>query len=209
MLVDNNKPPYARFLSSILFKNTITATNDPVLKNLWLIAFPEHQRKSLKDVILGCLGNPIKEVRKGSAQAVASIARIEMPKKMWPNLLPILSSAALHPQVEFRLTALETLDYITEDMEQSLLSKDEVDSILKVIITNINTCENIDVKEKAIICLLNTIRFCGTNFNSPSDAQTIMGAIFKCAECNENIDIKKKGLQTIVEVISVFYETIK
>jgi len=44
-------------------------------------------------MILSCLGSNHKEVRKGSAQAVAAIAKLELPKKHWNVLIKVLIKA--------------------------------------------------------------------------------------------------------------------
>jgi len=159
-------------------------------------------------MILSCLGSNHKEVRKGSAQAVAAIAKLELPKKAWNALIKVLLKALEQQKLEFRLSSLETLSYITEDADPGVLSMEDIDGIFMSVIQIINIDQVKEVQELAISCIHHLIKFSAKNFGIQDETKNILNAIIKCASI-ENCDIRKKGLMAMTEVLKNFYDVSK
>lgn len=56
-------------------------------------------------------------VMKSAATCVAAIAVIEIPAKMWPELIEALTKNAISDQLNVRLASLLTLGFICEDID--------------------------------------------------------------------------------------------
>lgn len=79
-----------------------------------------------------------KEEMKLGSVCVAAIAVDELPLKMWPELLGLLCSAAENENLFFRMAALKTLGYITEDLDTKDITLEEMNSILYAVLSNIS-----------------------------------------------------------------------
>lgn len=149
-----------------------------------------------------------KLARKGAAQAVSAIASIEIPLGQWNNIINTLSVNAQGETLEFKLSSLETLSYICEELPEKSLPQDQINSMLVAIISNVSP-ENLneDVRQIALKALAACLRFCEKNFQVQKEKDLIMTNIL--ANCSSpNVDIRIKSLQCVLEVVRCYYDNI-
>ena len=87
--------------------------------------------------MLACLASPAPIVRKQVANAIAGIASIEVPRKEWLDLLPLLCGNSEHSQIEIRHAALETLGFICEEVDPNDMPNEYKSLIVQALIKNI------------------------------------------------------------------------
>ncbi|XP_021891042.1 importin subunit beta-1-like [Carica papaya] len=88
-LANNNKPAESRRLAGILLKNSLDAKDAARKDHLvqqWL-GTDISIKSQIKDLLLSTLGSSVSEAGHTSAQVIAKIASIEIPKKQWPELI--------------------------------------------------------------------------------------------------------------------------
>ncbi len=73
-------------------------------------------RAHVKAVATQTLGSPRLPAARAAANVASTIALIELEKGMWPDLVPALLQNVSHPNVNLRITSLETLGYICDDI---------------------------------------------------------------------------------------------
>lgn len=162
----------------------------------------------IKNYVLGALASPNKSARKGASQAVSAIAFLELPKKEWTEIIPTLAVNAQSTNHEFKLSSLETLGYICEELPNDALSGEQVDTILTAIIFNaIPSVTNDDVRLLALTSLSSCLHLCSKNFKAENEKNILMGKIIECLS-STNSEIRIKALQCIFEVVRCFYDYI-
>jgi importin subunit beta-1 len=148
----------------------------------------------------------VKGARKGAAQAVSALAIIELKKQQWGEVITILQSNALGDTLEYKLSSLETLGYICEELQAKVLTEVQVDSILTALVSNITPqVANDDVKLAGITALNFCIQYCEKNFRVESEKGTLLeNIISNCA--SPNSEIRLKAAQCILEVVRCYYD---
>lgn len=66
--------------------------------------------------VLQTLNSAHAKARRTAAAVIAKIAKIEIPRGLWPNLIDTLLAASLSQALEAKQAALETLGYICEEL---------------------------------------------------------------------------------------------
>eukprot|EP00826_Nyctotherus_ovalis_P039961 TRINITY_DN3883_c0_g2_i1.p1 TRINITY_DN3883_c0_g2~~TRINITY_DN3883_c0_g2_i1.p1 ORF type:complete len:769 (-),score=174.26 TRINITY_DN3883_c0_g2_i1:172-2478(-) len=162
----------------------------------------------IKRNVLGTLASAYKNARKGAAQAVSSIACIEIPRGEWPDIINILIANASGMILEHKLASLETLGYIFEELPESSLSEPQVDLVLSALVSNLLPhVEPGELKLSALTVLTSCIKFCEKNFKERAERNTIMSNVLGCCSVSSQ-NIRTKAMQCILEIVHCFYDYI-
>jgi len=126
-------------------------------------------RGQIKQAIISTLASPVALVRAQTANLVAAIASIEIPRKEWNDLIPNLSQNSSHPDFHIRLASLTTLGYICEEIEPGDLGDQPhvKNGLILALINNISADkppQNLELCKVAIKALLHSIPFAAQNF---------------------------------------------
>ena len=87
---------------------------------------PGDFKEQIKQAILYSLATPSSVVRGQVAVLISTIARIEIPRKEWLELIPNLCSNSGNESIDIRNASLQTLEYICEE-----ISPDDINAELK------------------------------------------------------------------------------
>ena len=152
------------------------------------------------------LASTFKNARKGAAQVVASIALLELPKHRWENIITVLTQSAQNPVLQHKVSALETLWYICEEI--SFLTDEQVCAILTALVANMaKEVTDDNVRLLAVTALGFCIRFCAKNFQYEDQKKALMDNI--CENCKSpNSQIRLKSVQCMLEVVRCSYDCI-
>lgn len=198
----------SRQLAGLQIKNTIlNLTSEDFLQGFW-----ESSDLALKAQVrnntLGTLASPDKEVRHSAAQAVASIAQIDVPKGDWPDILSILVTNAGNVNPAFKEASLMTLGFICEALPRGSVNKEQSDAILTAIVANMTpdlTAE--DIKIVAIQALKNSLQIAEANFQNPTERSVLLNVV--CTLCqNPAFEIRSQAFQVLCEIASMYYDYI-
>lgn len=182
-----NFPENIRQLAGLMCKNTLTGkvTGDQDIKDeknqRWL-AQPEPMRSQVKSTMLAMLRCPQKSLRSTAALAISAIAAIEIPEKLWNDLVPTLvQGARAGHNTPLKQAALESLGYICENNPDELESQSI--NILNGIASGLEKAEtNTDIKYAAIVALCNSIEFHSNAFKSNEERELVMGLVWSAVE---------------------------
>ena len=123
-------------------------------------------KNHMKQAFLGTLNSPEKPVRNAVANLIAAIASIELPRKEWDDLLPSLTATSGHEDPHVRLTALTSLGYICEEVDQSCITE-HANAILYALTNNMSdlqTPEAVELTTQAIRAFQLSIKLASANF---------------------------------------------
>jgi len=152
------------------------------------------------------LASSFKKARKGAAQAVSAIALREFEQNRWGEIIINLSTNALNEVHEYKMSALETLRYICEEVNE--LNETQVNSILHALVSNLApTVDNEEVRLLAITGLESCIRFCRHNFGKEAERHLLIdNVVLNCMADNDQV--RNKAVQCLLEILRYFYDNI-
>lgn len=199
-------PEPTRQLAGIILKNTIlNLNNEDYLVSFWDKVTSE-SKNEIRVNTLGTLACDKRSVRLSAAQAVSSVAKQDLSRKEWEEIIEILVANASSENLAFREASLMTLGYICDGLDTSYLSTTQVNSILSAIALSMTPTEpNLDVKIIAIKAFKNSLRFAKKNFEVQQERDIIMQLIIVgCTHSNEEIRIE--NFKLLLDVINNYYD---
>ncbi|KAE9447589.1 hypothetical protein C3L33_20510, partial [Rhododendron williamsianum] len=117
------------------------------------------------------------EARQISAQVIAKIASIEIPRKEWPELIRLLlfNMTQQDRPASLKQATLEALGYVCEEISHQDLVQDEVNSVLTAVVQGMSVTEySPEVRLAATKALYNALDFAQTNFENEMERNYIM-----------------------------------
>ncbi|KAA8517453.1 hypothetical protein F0562_017746 [Nyssa sinensis] len=208
-LSNNEKPIESRKLAGIVLKNSLDAkdaTRKEHLVQQW-VAIDISIKSQIKDFLLKTLGSSAAEARHTSAQVVAKIASIEIPRKEWPELIGslLVNMTQQDRPTSLKQATLETLGYVCEEISHQDLEQDEVNSVLTAVVQGMTVTENIpEVRLAATRALYNALDFAQTNFENEMERNYIMKVICETTTAKE-AEIRQAAFECLVSIASTYY----
>lgn len=102
-------------------------------------------------------------IRNQIASILAQIAKIEIPRKEWDDLVSILCKNSVSEDMNIRLASLKTLGYICEELKTDELNDTLKNSIILALTNNIMNGEEangvMEPSKLAIVALGHSIPF--------------------------------------------------
>lgn len=95
-------------------------------------------RDELKIGILCALNTDISVLRSQVAYAIGALAKIEIPRGEWLDLIPNLCSNAYHEDIKIKIASIQTLHAICEDLSLNDIDDLQKSNIIQAITVNIN-----------------------------------------------------------------------
>ncbi|KAE8099143.1 hypothetical protein FH972_017147 [Carpinus fangiana] len=212
-LAHNEKPIESRRLAGIVLKNSLDAKDAGRKEHLvqqWM-AIDISIKSQIKDLLLRTLGSVATEARHTSAQVIAKIASIEIPKKQWPELIGCLLNNMTQQDkpAGLKQATLETLGYVCEEISHEDLVQDEVNAVLTAVVQGMNLAEHSsEVRLAAARALYNALDFAQTNFENEMERNYIMKMVCETAISKE-VEIRQAAFECLVSIASTYYEKLE
>lgn len=111
------------------------------------------------------------------SQVIAKVAGIELPKKLWPELIRSLLSNIHQLPVHVKQATLETLGYLCEEVSSDAMEQKHVNRILTAVIHGMNVSEVNEVRLAATRALYNALGFARENFNNDVERDYIVSCV--------------------------------
>ncbi|KAA8517738.1 hypothetical protein F0562_015203 [Nyssa sinensis] len=168
-------------------------------------------KSQIKDHLLRTLGSSAAEARHTSAQAIAKIASIEIPRKEWPELIGslLINMTQQNGPASLKQATLETLGYVCEEISHQDLVQDEVNSVLTAVVQGMNVTEhNPEVRLAATRALYNALDFAQTNFENEMERNYIMKVVCETVMAKE-AEIRQAAFECLVSIASTYYEVLE
>ena len=213
ILSNENKPSNIRQLSAILMKNSLIHYEN--LQKKWKEEISKEEKNQIKLLVLSTLASQHKEIRTSASNVISSICKIEQPiMTHWPDLIDSLTKNCFNENINLKLSAIETLGYVCEEINIKLIDSNTVDSIMNSLIQNLIDNDNkndINVFIQVLKSLFYTVKLAEKNFSNEKEISIIMNSIFSVGEkYQNNDDILEKIAMLFIEMlgISSYYDYI-
>ncbi|XVE62075.1 hypothetical protein DITRI_Ditri06bG0090100 [Diplodiscus trichospermus] len=212
-LANDDKPVESRRLAGIVLKNSVDAkeaVRKEQLVQQWM-AIDISVKSQIKDLLLRTIGSSVPEARHTSAQVIAKIASIEIPRKKWPELIRSLLDNMTQQDrpAALKQATLETLGYVCEEISHEDLVQDEVNAVLTAVVQGMNLAEHgPEVRLAATRALYNALDFAQTNFDNEMERNYIMKVVCDTAISKE-VEIRQAAFECLVAIASAYYEVLE
>ena len=212
ILSDESKDSRIRQLSAILIKNTLLYTES--FRQKWKTELKKEEKDKIKLLVLSTLASSKKEIRTMASTVIASICKIDTPIiETWPDLLNSLTNNAFNENINMKLSAIEALGYVCEELTPKTIDVNNVDKIMNALIQNLMK----DGNDKEVIlqllkALYYAIHLAQKNFENKNERKIIMEAIFKIGDkYPKDEDIIEKIALLFIEMFSIssYYDYIE
>ncbi|CAD5206634.1 unnamed protein product [Bursaphelenchus okinawaensis] len=220
---EQNYPEFIRQLASILaapeniafvrqaaglqLKNTLVANEEErrvVQHERWLGLQPE-VRQFVKECIMKTLGT---ETRPSSAaQCVSSVACIEIPQGLWPDVIDLLKANVTNQDSTEMLkeSSLEALGYICQSLPHSFMET-YANNVLTAIVFGMRQDESsMYVKKAAVTAMFNSLEFTHMNFQNEKERNVIMEVVCQNTQSGDK-EVNVLALQCLVKIMSLYYQ---
>lgn len=180
-------------------------------ENIW-INQQDLVKEQIKQALVASLVNPSSVVRSGISQCIAAIAKIELPRKQWMDLIHTMASNATHTNPIVRQASLQTLSYISDDVDADDITPDQKNQIVLAMTSNIipnsedeqvKKCNHLGIKG-----LFSAIPYLSQNFKVQAERDFIMAKIFEILH-DKDEDVRVTAMQTLVEIGRQEYESVE
>ena len=212
ILSDESKPTNIRQLSAILIKNSLVHAES--YREIWKNKLSNEEKNQIKLLVLSTLASSKKEIRTSASSVISSISKIDAPiVETWPDLLPSLTDNAFNTDLNMKLSAIEALGYVCEELTIKSIDAINTNKIMNALIQNLTNEQNpIEVVMQVLKALYYSIRLAEKNFSNANERSIIMGAIFQIGgkyDTNENVIEKIAMLFIEMLSISSYYDYIE
>ena len=212
ILSNESKDPKIRILSAIVIKNSLLYSED--YRKKWKTEISKEEKDKIKLLILSTLASSQKNIRTMAGTVISSICKIDTPiTETWPDLLPSLTNNAFNEDINMKLSAIETLGYVCEELNMKSIDSANVDKIMNALIQNLIKGEN---TKQVILQLLKAlsyaIRLAQKNFENKNERNIIMNSIFQIGDKYQtDEDIIEKIAMLFIEMLSIssYYDYIE
>ncbi|KAL2901998.1 Importin subunit beta-1 [Bienertia sinuspersici] len=212
-LSNDGKPMESRRLAGIVLKNSLDAKDASRKEHLvqqW-VAIDASVKSQIKESLFRTLRSSTQEAWHTSAQVIAKIASIEIPRKEWPDLIGSLLSNMTLPEspASLKQSTLETLGYVCEETSHEELEQNEVNAILTAVVQGMNLAQHsAEIRLAATKALYNALAFAQTNFENEMERSYIMKVTCETATSQE-VEIRQAAYECLVAIASMYYEVLE
>eukprot|EP00003_Mantamonas_plastica_P023266 TRINITY_DN4156_c0_g1_i6.p1 TRINITY_DN4156_c0_g1~~TRINITY_DN4156_c0_g1_i6.p1 ORF type:complete len:930 (+),score=348.10 TRINITY_DN4156_c0_g1_i6:188-2791(+) len=198
--------------AAIQLKNSLSG-NDEIINSelaaLWM-DIDEDSRNQIKNQVFDVLGTDDVKARRGAAQVIAKIAAIEIPKHAWDDLIYELLQNLIDEKRNqndgLKISSLETLGYLCEDLEIDHLSEEDATDVISAMVNGLRSEEkSIDVRIAAAEALDNALDFATPVFQRESERTYLMDLLFESC-IHDNLELRVATMDCLVSVAAIFYD---
>ena len=212
ILSNESKPTNVRQLSAILIKNSLLYVDK--FQEIWKKSMPNEQKENIKLLVLSTLASSKKEIRTSASTVISSISKIDSPiTQTWPKLLPSLTENSFNSDINMKLSAIEALGYVCEELTIKSIDSSNVDKIMNALIQNLTDMNSsVEVVLQILKALYYAIRLAEKNFSNKNERNIIMNAIFQIGGKYEtNVMVLEKIAMLFIEMLSIssYYDYIE
>ena len=169
-------------------------------------------KKSVQTNALSLLGHQNSSLRNQACIIVTSIFEASVRDQGWPDLIKILCNASYNDNIEFKLSAINTLGMIWEKLPKEPFSFEELTLMEKVIIDLLNKPQTEELTVKCLNAYQYFILYIKEKFVDPKYTEnTLKMLITYCNSINDlyTSEISKLAIHRITEIILLAYDFVE
>jgi len=203
------KNPHTRQLAGLILKKALDAQDEATRQQRveqWIV-LDANTKLNIKARLLQTLADPAWEARHTTAQVIAKVAAIELPRNQWPELIDLLLKNMMLQEANIKQATLETLGYICEEVNPEVINE-KSNQILTAVIQGMRKDEpSAEVRLAGTTALLNALEFVRSNFEKEVERNYIMQVV---CEATQALDAKTRvaAFECLVKISSLYYSKI-
>lgn len=143
------------------------------------------------------------------ALCVASIAAIEIPRGEWAELTGVLIQTAGDSNLNNRLSSLQTLGFMADEIESKHFSEQQKSQVITAIMQNL-AAEGQDPRTAliALKAFYSALHLATQNMQNQSERDFIVETVCKIAYVDDE-EVQEISMQILVDLCKTFYEQIE
>lgn len=200
--------------AGLALKNTFTTREFVRMKELqarWLSQLEQPVKTEIKAQALKALQSADSGTGTQAAQFVAAIAAMEMPRSLWPELMPQLVTNVGEGAVHLKQASLNTIGFICEmqdsDLQASLSHYSN--SILTAVVQGARKEEtNVNVRTAAITALGDSLEFVRSNFENEGERNYIMQVVCEATQADDT-RIQQGAFGCLNRIMVLYYDKMR
>lgn len=197
--------------AGLALKNSFSAREFARLKDVqarWLHQTEPDIKSLVKSLAIKALSSNDARAGTQAAQFVASIAAIELPRNLWPELMPTLVQNVGEGQDHQKQASLSTIGFICEmqdpDLQNSL--SQHSNAILTAVVQGARKEEqNNDVRNAAMAALGDSLDFVRTNFENEGERNFIMQVVCEATQASDT-RIQQGAFGCLNRIMALYYD---
>ncbi|OAA60553.1 importin beta-1 subunit [Niveomyces insectorum RCEF 264] len=205
---------HIRAAAGLALKNAFTG-RDPArqaeLQAKWLHQTDQDTKTNIKQLALQTLSSTNNQAGQAAAQVVAAIAAVELPRNLWPELMPHLVQAVSQGEVHQKQASLTTIGFICESSDAELRTSlvGFSNSILTAVVQGARKEEtNDDVRFAAITALSDSLEFVGNNFKHEGERNYIMQVVCEATQASDS-RIQQGAFGCLNRIMALYYDNMR
>ncbi|QLG70915.1 hypothetical protein HG535_0A08610 [Zygotorulaspora mrakii] len=215
VLVDTSAKLEARILAALSLKNELISKDS--VKNLqyaqrWVTVVDPGSKEQIKqNALLGLTANDEPRVANASAQLIAAIANIELPRGEWLDLMKIMVDYTTPSQPEnVKRASLLALGYICESADpQSQVLVSSSNNILIAIVQGAQASEiSTPVRLAALNALADSLVFIKNNMEREGERNYLMQVVCEATQAQDS-NIQTAAFGCLCKIMSLYYQFMK
>ena len=181
------------------------------MQNRWLQQIDPQIKTQVKSLALQTLSSTDSRAGQSSAQFIASIAAIELPREQWPELMGTLVENVGSANDQNKQSSLTCIGFICETEDQDLRDSlaQHSNAILTAVVQGARKEEpNNDIRNAAITALGDSLEFVRTNFENEGERNYIMQVICEATQADDT-RIQQGAYGCLNRIMGLYYEKMR
>ena len=213
-LANDQAQSQVRIAAGLALKNSFSARDFTRLREVqekWLQQIDPNIRNQVKNLGLQTLASTDSRAGQSAAQFIASIAAIELPRELWPELMPALVQNVGSGSDQKKQASLTTIGFICETEDQDLRDSlaQHSNAILTAVVQGARKEEpNNDIRNAAITALGDSLEFVRTNFEDEGERNYIMQVICEATQADDT-RIQQGAYGCLNRIMGLYYEKMR
>jgi len=214
-LANENAQGHIRAAAGIALKNAFSAREFARQKELqakWLQQTDQETKAQVKALALQTLSSNNAQAGQATAQVIASIAGIELPRNQWPDLMHVLVRNVSEGSAHQKQASLTTIGFICESPDEELRASlvAHSNAILTAVVQGARKEETSkEVRLAAITALCDSLEFVGSNFKNEGERNYIMQVVCEAAHQSDDSSIQQGAFGCLNRIMALYYENMR
>ncbi|KAK3901634.1 armadillo-type protein [Staphylotrichum tortipilum] len=213
-LANDSTEGHIRAAAGIALKNAFSArefSRQAALQAKWLNQTDQETKTRIKQLALETLSSSNAQAGQATAQVVAAIAAIELPRSQWPDLMTVLVRNVSEGTQHQKQSSLTTIGFICESQDTELRNSlvTYSNAILTAVVQGARKEEpNGEVRLAAITALGDSLEFVGNNFKHEGERNYIMQVVCEATQA-EDSRIQQGAFGCLNRIMALYYENMR
>jgi len=213
-LANDSTEGHIRAAAGIALKNAFSArefARQAALQAKWLNQTDQDTKTRIKQLALETLSSTNAQAGAATAQVVAAIAAIELPRNQWPDLMTLLVRNVSEGTQHQKQSSLTTIGFICESQDTELRNSlvTYSNAILTAVVQGARKEEpNTEVRLAAITALGDSLEFVGNNFKHEGERNYIMQVVCEATQADDS-RIQQGAFGCLNRIMALYYENMR